>query len=177
MNDYKQMNAIAKHYGIAFLGSSYLSNIPLSELALDFESDVPVYNRSVSGLTVDEAFEAFKNNVLELSPSKIFVNIGDEDIKRAGFDEDKFIEKYGWVLYMLHNNCDAKIYIVSVLSSIPAVVSLNKRLKALAKETGCQYVDAALSMSSEKPEIRFFDALRFYMRSYPISFYAAMNTI
>lgn len=174
MIEYKQLNSVAKHGGIVFLGSSYLKSFPASELSLDFETDVPVYNRSIEGLTVDKACDELQNCVFDLSPSKVFINLGDEDIKEDDFNTEKFIDKYQWLLYMLHSNSHAKIYIVSVLSNLPCAHTVNESLKKLAKETGCEYVDASAALKSEKPSVRLFDVLRFYMRTRPMSFTNAM---
>ncbi|MGN0467109.1 MAG: SGNH/GDSL hydrolase family protein [Acutalibacteraceae bacterium] len=175
MIDYSQMNEVAKRNGIVFLGSSYLESIPVNELAQDFETDLPVYNRSVEGLTIDKACDMLDSCVLELNPSKVFISIGDEDVKKSDLDIKSFIEKYQWLLYTLHSRSNAKIYIVSVLSDAPAASLINEKLKKTAKETGCQYVDVSASIKSEKPGIRLFDTLRFYMRSKPITFGAAMS--
>ena len=176
MIDYKQINSVAKHGGIVFLGSSYLGSIPICELAQDFETELPVYNRSIDGLTIDKVCDELESCVLELNPSKVFISIGDEDVKNAELDIKTFIEKYQWMLYTLHSRSRAKIHIVSVLSEEPAALDINERLKRLAKETGCEYVDAASTVKAEKPSLRLFDILRFYMRSRPITFSAAMST-
>lgn len=176
MIDYKHINSVAKHKGIVFLGSSYLDSIPLCELAQDFETELPVYNRSIEGLTIDKVCDKLEGCVLELNPSKVFISIGDEDVKNAELDIKAFIEKYQWMLYTLHSQSHAKIYIVSVLSDEPAALIINEKLKRLAKETGCEYVDAASTIKAEKPVLRLFDVLRFYMRSRPITFSAAMTT-
>lgn len=176
MIDYKQINSVAKHAGIVFLGSSYLGSIPICELAQDFEIELPVYNRSIDGLTIDKVCDKLESCVLELNPSKVFISIGDEDVKNAEIDIKAFMEKYQWMLYSLHSRSKAKIYIVSILSDEPVAMTINDKLKKLAKETGCEYIDAASTVKAEKPSLRLFDVLRFYMRSRPITFSAAMST-
>lgn len=175
MIDFRQANEVAKHGGIVFLGSSYLNSVPLCEFAQDFDADLPVYNRSIDGLKIDGAVDSLLECVETLVPSKIFISIGDEDVKDRSIDPKVFIEKYQWMLYSIHSMSNAKIYIVSVLSENPAATLINDRLKALAKETGCDYVDAASAVRSEKPNIKLFDILRFYMRSKPITFGSAMR--
>lgn len=175
MIDFKQANEVAKHGGIVFLGSSYLNSVPLCEFAQDYDADLPVYNRSVDGLRIDNACDTLLECVESLRPSKIFISIGDEDVKDSSVDPKAFIEKYQWMLYMLHSKSNAKIYIVSVLSDTAAAILINDRLRALARETGCDYVDAASVMRAEKPNIKLFDILRFYMRSKPITFSSAMR--
>lgn len=175
MNNYQQINQVAKHQGIVFLGSSYLHELPICELAQDFETDLPVHNRSIDGMTIESVCDNLESCVVELDPAKVFISIGDVDVKDPDLNIDKFIEKYQWMLYTLHNRSNAKIYIVSVLSPLPAAALINEKLKRLAKESGCQYIDAVQAIRSEKPLLRLFDILRFYMRSHPITFREAMR--
>ncbi|MCM1544720.1 MAG: hypothetical protein NC110_05405 [Ruminococcus sp.] len=175
MNNYQQINQVAKPNGIVFLGSSYLHELPLCELAQDFETDLPVHNRSIDGMTIENVCDNLESCVVELDPSKVFISIGDEDVKNPELNVEKFIEKYQWLLYTLHNRSKAKIYIVSVLSPLPAASLINEKLKKLARETGCQYIDAAQAIRAEKPMLRLFDILRIYMRNHPITFREAMR--
>ncbi len=174
MIDFKQINEVAKENGVVFFGSTYFESVPVNELAQDFDTDLPVYNRSVGGLTIDKVSDVLESCVLDLEPSKLFICLGDEDIKSECFSLSDFIEKYQWMLYTLHNRCKAKIYIVSVMSLDPKASAVNERLKRLAAETGCIYVDTQAALKSAKSTLRFFSVLRFFMRKHPITFNEAM---
>lgn len=174
MIDFKQINEVAKENGVVFFGSTYFDSVPVNELAQDFDTDLPVYNRSVGGLTIDKVSDVLESCVLDLEPSKLFICLGDEDIKSECFSLSDFIEKYQWMLYTLHNRCKAKIYIVSVMSLDPKASAVNERLKRLAAETGCIYVDTQAALKSAKSTLRFFSVLRFFMRKHPITFNEAM---
>lgn len=174
MTDFKQFNEVAKENGVVFFGSSYFEAVPVNELAQDYDTEVPVYNRSVGGLTIDKVSDVLESCVLDLEPSKLFICIGDEDIKKDSFSLSDFIEKYQWMLYTLHNRCNAKIYIVSVMSLDPKASSVNEKLKKLAAETGCVYVDTQPALKSAKSTLRFFSVLRYFMRNHPITFHEAM---
>lgn len=174
MIDFKQINEVAKENGVVFFGSTYFESVPVNELAQDFDTDLPVYNRSVGGLTIDKVSDVLESCVLDLEPSKLFICLGDEDIKSECFSLSDFIEKYQWMLYTLHNRCKAKIYIVSVMSLDPKASAVNERLKRLAAETGCIYVDTQEALKSAKSTLRFFSVLRFFMRKHPITFNEAM---
>ena len=174
MIDFKQINEVAKENGVVFFGSTYFESVPVNELAQDFDTDLPVYNRSVGGLTIDKVSDVLESCVLDLEPSKLFICLGDEDIKSECFSLSDFIEKYQWMLYTLHNRCKAKIYIVSVMSLDPKASAVNERLKRLAAETGCIYVDTQAALKSAKSTLRFFSVLRFFMRKHPITFNEVM---
>ena len=174
MIDFKQINEVAKENGVVFFGSTYFESVPVNELAQDFDTDLPVYNRSVGGLTIDKVSDVLESCVLDLEPSKLFICLGDEDIKSECFSLSDFIEKYQWMLYTLHNRCKAKIYIVSVMSLDPKASAVNERLKRLAADTGCIYVDTQAALKSAKSTLRFFSVLRYFMRKHPITFNEAM---
>lgn len=174
MIDFKQINEVAKENGVVFFGSTYFESVPVNELAQDYDTQLPVYNRSVNGLTIDKVSDVLESCVLDLEPSKLFICLGDEDIRKDDFNLSDFIEKYQWMLYTLHNRCNAKIYIVSVMSLNPKTAAVNERLKKLAAETGCIYVDTQAALKSAKSTLRLFSELRFFMRNHPITFHEAM---
>lgn len=175
MRNYNEFNEYAKDGGIVIFGSSYASSIPFCELARDFETGETVYNRSIEGLVVADAENYLDQCIVNLNPAKVFISIGDEDMKDPFFDAESFIEKYQWLLYTLHSRCNAKIYIVSVVSKDYRVHLVNDKLKKIAKQSGCQYVDCTGAAGSNSSAVRFFDVLRFYMRSRPISFGQAFS--
>ncbi len=176
MNDkFTQMNSIAKQGAIVFLGSSVFSEFPVCELARSFDLDETIYNRSVKDLSIYEAFDLLKSSVTDLCPRKLFIEIGEADIQTEGFDPEDFIAKYEFLLYTIHNETKAKIYIVSIVDKNAGPV--NKLLKKMADDTGCDYIDASDAVSSSKPELKLFNLLIFHLRSGKIDFSDAMNYV
>lgn len=172
---YKKMNKTAKNNGIVFFGSNYFYDLAAGELAETFEIDAPVYNRSIKNLSVESAVGVIDECLTGLDPEKIFINVGDEDIKDPSLDIDGFILKYQWMLYDLHRKSNARIYIVSVISESSLAAKINERLAALAEETGCEYVNATKILNNEEPDAMFFEIIRRYTRRRPLTFGEAMN--
>ena len=167
---YEDLNNISKKGGAVFFGGSYLSTIPICELVRDWGLDMPVHNRSIKGLTIDEAQNALNTCIFSLKPQKVFLNIGDCDILNKTKTDD-FIAKYEWLLYTLHINCKCRIYVLSVVSTSPRTNEINSRLKQLCETHKCEFID----MNELNEPRKFFDKIRFYMRSYPITFSEAMS--
>ena len=90
-------------------------------------------------------------------------------------DVDNFISKYEWLLYMIHTKTQAAIYIVSIVSESPTAQRINVKLKTLASQTGCKYVDAVSALESKRPTLRLFELLKVHMRNHPINFADAME--
>lgn len=174
MECYQEMNQTCLQNGVVFFGANYFDNLPLGEQNA-LGDDTPVYNRSIAHLRVTQVGSLLDSCVLDLSPAKIFINIGDEDVKSPSLDLDAFIEQYEWMLYTLHSRTDARIYIVSVISPLPIAVRLNQRLEALARDTGCTFLNAAGLLEADSPLSTLFDMLRPHVHTHAINFADAMR--
>ena len=175
METYREMNSITEAGGVVLFGSNTFAALPVGELAQAFRITEPIYNRSIKDVRIDQIESYLKVCLYDLNPRKIFVNMGDIDILDENVDADNFISKYEWLLYMIHTKTQASIYIVPIVSNSPAAFQINQRLKALASQTGCKYVDVAGVLESKRPTLRLFEVLKVHMRNHPINFADAME--
>ncbi len=175
METYREMNSITEAGGVVLFGSNTFAALPVGELAQAFRITEPIYNRSIKDVRIDQIESYLKVCLYDLNPRKIFVNMGDIDILDENVDADNFISKYEWLLYMIHTKTQASIYIVPIVSNSPAALQINQRLKALASQTGCKYVDVAGVLESKRPTLRLFEVLKVHMRNHPINFADAME--
>lgn len=167
---YKYWNKSALKGGIVFFGADWLSNIPIAEFAKDWGIDIAVHNRSIKGLLLKDAEKVLECCVCDLAPEKVFINIGENDIKYSAFNANEFREQYEWMLYNIHSKCTAKIYILSIIGD--RYKNANHILKQLAEKYGCEYID--IQNCSDSPD-KFFSKIRFYLRCSSITFYEAMT--
>jgi hypothetical protein len=174
---YCELNRFAEKGGVVFFGSDNFAKLPVGELARSFSIEETVYNRSAEGINIEEAADVLEKCVLSLDPKKVFINLGDCDIKSDNFDVKSFISQYEWILYTLHTHTNAELYIVSLLSSRSDSSAVNEELKALALEHGCKYIDATDSLISDSPELRLFDIMKYYIRCHSIKFGEAMTSV
>jgi lysophospholipase L1-like esterase len=75
-NVFTHLNAVAKPGSIVFLGDSITDFFRVNE----FFPGVYVINRGISGDTTDGVLNRLAESVYELSPSKIFLMIGTNDL-------------------------------------------------------------------------------------------------
>lgn len=176
METYREMNSITEAGGVVLFGSNTFASLPIGELAQAFRITEPIYNRSIKDVRIDQIESYLKVCLYDLNPRKIFVNMGDIDILDENVDIDNFISKYEWLLYMIHTKTQASIYIVPIVSGCPAAFKINQRLKALASQTGCKYIDVTGVLESKRPTLRLFEMLKVHMRNHPINFADAMET-
>lgn len=120
--------------------------------------------------------EYISESAFELQPSKIFLNIGDEDIKSPSFDMESFINKYEWMLLNIHRSCNnCLIYITSIVSPSTLCEKVNKKLEELAKDTGCTFINFGNIKKDELSHSKVFNILKHYIRNSPIGFADAMQ--
>lgn len=174
---YGEMNTLAENGGTVFFGTDLFKKLPFGELVQSFHMEERVYNRSVAQMTIQEAAELLQTCVLDLKPSKVFFHLGDTDILAEDFDEDAFMAQYEWILYTLHTQTKAIPYVVSLITDSPKAVALNRRLKALAQESGTQFVDITAARYMENRDLHIFDMMKYYIRSHPMDFCDAMNVV
>ena len=94
---YRELNAHARRGQVLFTGSSLMEQFPVDELCRSFGIDACVYNRGVGEFTTDYFLREIDTQLLDLEPSKIFINIGTNDIKN-----DPAIPE-GWMKHLIQN--------------------------------------------------------------------------
>ena len=174
---YTSMNRLAEKSHIVFFGSDILSRMQTGELSDSFRLSEIIYNRSLAGATLEEATTLLEPCVLEIVPQKVFLEIGDTDIQQDGFDADMFLSRYEWMLYTIHCKTHARIYILSVREENRTEEEINRRLKKLAEESGCKFIDITKEQTEEDEEIRVFERLLCYLRNGKVSFCEAMMRV
>lgn len=175
MEKYRELNSITEAGGVLLFGSNTFASLPIGELTQAFRITEPIYNRSVRDVRIDQIESYLKVCLYDLNPRKIFVNMGDVDARDENIDIDNFISKYEWLLYMIHTKTQASIYIVPIVSDSPAAFKINQRLKVLASQTGCKYIDVSGVLEARRPTLRLFEMLKVHMRNHPINFADAME--
>ncbi len=169
---FSEMNKVAESGSVVFFGTNYFANMPFRELGECFKID-GLYNRSVADKSIDELCDMVQSCVLELNPSKVFINIGETEASDGALDIDAFVEKYEWLLYTINSNTDADIYIVSVMAENSN--KINDSLKSLANQYGCKYIDITTAFGTPNHTTKAFSLMKMHMRQHPIGFYEAMN--
>ena len=101
MKNFTLMNKFAKKRQCVFFGSTQFSQTEFTEM-LENSCSEKIYNRSVEKLDMQNVSEFMNICAVDLEPSKLFINIGEEDMKNSDFNLENFISKYEWLLYQFH---------------------------------------------------------------------------
>jgi lysophospholipase L1-like esterase len=90
-------NKTAKKEQIVFVGSSLMEIFPIEKMQQGLGLDKLIYNRGIRATTTANLLKAIDLCIFDLAPSKVFINIGTNDI---GFKvpESTFLANYDEIL-------------------------------------------------------------------------------
>lgn len=188
---YRILNEIAKKGQILFTGSSLMEQFPIHELLLDLGLDYVIYNRGVGGFTTTDMLECMEEQVFGTAPSKIFINIGTNDIGKADYVQEKLIANYREILRRIKERlprtevCLMAYYPVNELDknteNEPAerfrtrnnqnIRLANEAVKGLAVEMGYRYIDVNAGLHDERGMLKneyTVDGIHMYANGYQV---------
>jgi len=93
----EHLNKVASKNQILFTGSSLMEQFPIEELRMNENIEPIIYNRGIGGFTTDDFLESIGPLLLDLAPSKVFINIGTNDIN------DKIVPDGDWLSHLIFN--------------------------------------------------------------------------
>jgi len=171
---YRELDSIVGKTSSVIIGTGSISKLPFAELINFFGLNISVCDRSMESVSIYDAPAYMDECVFNLNPDKVFMYFGDE-CDRPCFDKEAFSEAYEFLIDTVAARCDCSIYILSVFSDSAAANDLNRMLSRMARENGCEFIDAVECISGERSMLRLFKKLSHYMRDSRISFGEAMT--
>lgn len=108
---YKILNQYVKTGQVLFTGSSLMEQFPIYEFLQDYDIKETIYNRGVGGFTTTLMSEYMDIMVYELKPSKVFLNIGTNDLNAADYTKEALMERCEWIVRQIQKHLpECKIY-------------------------------------------------------------------
>lgn len=166
-NTFDELNKFIKPGGIVFLGDSITEFFRINE----FFPGKYVINRGIGSDTTEGVLKRLKNSVYDLSPSKVFVMIGTNDI--AGkIPEQIIISNIGKIIAGIRENCpETKIYLESIYPvsheknkkikrhyigrrNNEIIRRINIKLEIMAAEMGIIYIDVFSRLINQEGNIK-----------------------
>ena len=174
LTNYRQQNAYVQKGQTLFTGSSLMEHFPIMEYCLN--EGLPIaYNRGIGGYTTDDFLAAIDTVLLDLQPSKLFINIGTNDLRPMPEGEDWFAHlsaNYRKICEIIRKNLpDTIVYMMAyypVNSSVPLaqgnssmqvrtnenIIRANKMAEGLAAEFGFRYIDVNDGLKDAEGSLR-----------------------
>lgn len=167
------LNPLAKKGQILFTGSSLMEHFPVEELRMSMGVEPIIYNRGIGGFTTDQFLDNIGPMLLDLEPSKVFINIGTNDInENLAEDGDwllRLIRNYDQILAKLKETLpDCKVYVMAYYPVNEAKIAAspwgkgafgtrtnanvqlaNAEVKKLAEKFGYTYIDVNAGLADE----------------------------
>lgn len=175
VNKFKYLNELSVKGQTLFTGSSLMEQFPIDELLMNRGIDKTIYNRGVGGFTTNDFLEHMEEMVFGVEPSKIFINIGSNDIGATDYSLERLIKNYEVILneikYKLPN---AKVYVmayypINEVAKVPendweksAFITRNNEnikiangaIKELAEKIGYEYIDVNEGLTDENGRLK-----------------------
>lgn len=169
---YRKMNESVKKVSVLFAGSSLMEMFPIEQFAADDKLPVTVYNRGIGGFITDELIKVIDVCILDLEPSKLFINIGTNDLSDTSIEISTVMKNYEYILReTIKRVPDVKIYLMAYypvnpeaateetreclkIRSNEKIAAANEEVKKLADKLGAKYIDVNAPLKDEKGRLK-----------------------
>lgn len=174
VRNYRILNAHAKRGQILFTGSSLMEQFPVAEIAASCGIPKILYNRGIGGTTTDDFLREIDTVLLDLAPSKVFLNIGTNDMTDRIYGENwmaHLFDNYERILQTARERIpEAMVYCMAYyptnhrITDAPwakamlkertreNIARCNAGVEALAKAYGYRYIDCNEGLADETGE-------------------------
>ena len=194
--NYKTLNAHAQKGAVLFTGSSLMEQFPICEIAASAGISKTVYNRGIGGYTTDDFIRNIDTVLLDLQPSRVFINIGTNDMTDRVYGErwmEHLFENYETIIRTaLDRIPGVEIFLMAYYPTCPHLPSLtdhdrellklrtkenigecNRRVALLAEKYEQHYIDANAGLTDSNDETRqefSVDGVHMYASAYEVIF-------
>lgn len=174
---YKMLNKYAQKGQILFVGSSLMEFFPINELQQTLERRYTIYNRGIGGYVTTELLTSMEECIFELEPSKIFINIGTNDISASDYVLEKLIQNYDMILTQIQERlpeCEVYVmayYPVNTKADFPgvdkaqkeemfntrnnaAILAANEAVEKLAEKHGYEFINVNEGLTDEEGNLK-----------------------
>lgn len=171
LEKYRVLNQNVLADQILFTGSSLMEQFPINELLMTNRIDKVIYNRGIGGFTTDDMLEHMDEMIFGIKPSKIFINIGTNDISQPNYKLEKLITNYEKILTQIQKYLPGvhiytmAYYPVNETDKKPEgewgqhmfdtrnnknIKLANQAVEQLAERIGCFYIDVNAGLKDER---------------------------
>ncbi len=175
LDRFRILNQEARKGEILFTGSSLMEQFPIHELMMNDGMDLVIYNRGIGGFTTRDMMEHMEEMVFGTEPSRIFINIGTNDMNAPDFSQDRLLENYEAILRQIQERLPAAeinvmaYYPVNEVDKVPdgpwgktlfvnrtnrTIDRLNQALEKLAEKLGCRFINVNKGLTDENGRLK-----------------------
>ena len=129
---------------VILFGGAVDKEIPVAEIAQNYEFNFKMYNRSSYNLSLKDAKKTFSEQVESLHPESVIIHLGADDVELFKRNSAEFDIKYiDLISFIKQTNKERRIALVSNIDSTNrhAFDEMNRHIKAIADSEHCVFVD------------------------------------
>lgn len=173
VEQYHLDNATAVKGQTVFVGSSLMEMFPIEQWVKESGKDAPiVYNRGVGGYKTTDLLPILDTCIFELEPSKIFINIGTNDLSDSNISMEEVMNHYDQIITQIEERLpSAKIYMMAYypvnyeaaaedmkpclkIRNNEKIRLANEKVKELAAQHGQTYIDVNAPLTDENGNLK-----------------------
>ena len=189
---YRILNQNVRKGEILFTGSSLMEQFPVNELLMTNGMDQVIYNRGIGGFTTMDMLLYMEEMVFGTEPSRIFINIGTNDIGSPAYQLEALLERYEEIISRIQERLpEVEInmmayYPVNETDKIPegewgrtAFVTrtnenidiANAAVEKLAAKKGCRFINVNEGLEDERGKLKkefTIEGIHMYANGYQV---------
>lgn len=126
----------SKKYNVTLMGGTYAKDIPVKQIADDFNFDFDLHNKSSFALSLRNAKEYYKKYVSELNSDAIILQLGKEDVEFFKGNPALFDTRYLELLSTIKaDNKNCRLALVSLNNTLnnAVIAQMNNHIRAIAQ--------------------------------------------
>ena len=195
-DNFRYLNQTAQKGQILFTGSSLMEQFPICELCQSSGIDKVVYNRGIGGYTTDDFLREINTVLFDLEPSRVFINIGTNDIREWEDGRDwlsHLLGNYEQILMLIRDRLPQTLVFLMayypVNADIPEASGLsshmlkvrtnenialaNNHIAQLAASCGYEFIDVNQGLTDENGRLKTeytIEGVHMYSNAYQVVF-------
>lgn len=168
----KEKSKFSKLGQIVFTGSSLMEMFPINKLLSEHGDETVIYNTGIGGFTSEELLVNIDTCITDLKPSKLFINIGTNDLSNPNIPISALMDNYEKIITYTKKNChDVKIYFMAYypvnyeaaaenmkpclkIRTNEKIAEANEEVKKLALRHNQKYIDINNNLKDEKGRLK-----------------------
>ncbi len=189
---YRILNRNVQKGEILFTGSSLMEQFPVNELLMTNGMNQVIYNRGIGGFTTTDMLEHMEEMVFGTEPSRIFINIGTNDIGSPDYRLEALLERYEEIITRIRERLpEAEItmmayYPVNETDKLPEgewgktafvtrtnenIAIANEAIEKLAAKKSCRFVNVNEGLTDERGKLKkefTIEGIHMYANGYQV---------
>lgn len=169
---YRGENKTVKFGQTVFTGSSLMEMFPINKLLAEHNDGTIIYNRGIGGFISRELLEVIDVCAIDLKPSKIFINIGTNDLSDSRIPISELMGNYDKIISEIEKELpDTVIYFMAYypvnfeaaaenmkeclkIRNNEKIRTANAEVKKLAEKHGQRYIDINKNLMDEQGRLK-----------------------